>query len=228
MRAVIFANGVFNEDQMIRDSIHPDDTLIAADGGAQHCLTLGLSPSVVIGDLDSLSDEHRKSLQAGGTQFIIHPNLKDQTDLELALDYAVKLGAKEIVLIGFLGGRLDQTIANLLLLTRSEWSQVHFSLINQGETGRLIRSGETLTILGEPGDVVSLIPFSPFVDGITTNGLRWSLDQAKLEFGSTLGISNELRDQTARIQVGSGDLLIVHSRQSAPVLAPENNQRRLK
>jgi thiamine pyrophosphokinase len=216
MRAVIFANGNFNKHQIIKDSIHPDDILIAADGGAQHCLALGLSPSVVVGDLDSISNEDKRLLEADGTQFIIHSSMKDQTDLELAFDYAVNNGAKEILLIGFLGGRLDQTIANLLLLTRSEWNQVQFSLINQGEVGRLIRSGETLTIHGEPGDIVSLIPYSPTVDGITTSGLRWSLNKAKLELGTTLGISNELSNHSANVQVESGDLLIVHRRQSTP------------
>jgi thiamine pyrophosphokinase len=217
MRAVVFANGIFTESQLVLDHIHPDDFLIAADGGAQHCLALGLTPAVIVGDLDSLSEEYIKSLQADGVKFIVHPSTKDQTDLELALDYAVNLGVKHILLIGFMGGRLDQTIANLLLLTRAEWKHVSFTLINQEETGRLIRSGETLTIRGEPGDVVSLIPFSPTVDGITTSGLRWSLDKAKLDLGSTLGISNELSNHTADVQVASGDMLIVHKRQITPV-----------
>ncbi|MFU8773268.1 MAG: thiamine diphosphokinase [Anaerolineales bacterium] len=216
MRAVIFANGTLSENQTILDSIQPDDTLIAADGGTHQCLALGLTPDIIVGDLDSLSPGDKKSLEAEGIEFIVHPTMKDFTDLELAINYAVNLGAIDILLVGIMGGRLDQTIANLFLLTRSEWSQVHFSLITDSEIGRLIRSGENLTIHGKTGDTVSLIPFSPTVDGITTNGLRWSLEKADLELGTTLGISNELANHTANIQIHIGNLLVVHRRQSTP------------
>ncbi|MBE0409329.1 MAG: thiamine diphosphokinase [Anaerolineales bacterium] len=216
MRAVIFVNGTLAKNRMILDSIQPDDTIIAADGGTQQCIALGLTPDIIVGDLDSLSPGDKKSLEAKGKEFIVHPRMKDYTDLELAINHAVNLGAIDILLIGIMGGRIDQTIANIFLLTRSEWSQVHFSLVTDTEIGRLVRSGENLTIHGKTGDTVSLIPFSPTVEGITTNGLKWSLEEAELELGTTLGISNELSNHTANIQIHNGNLLVVHRRQSTP------------
>lgn len=99
MRAVIFANGVLNNLQDIHNIILPDDLIIAADGGMTHCRALGIKPSIVIGDLDSLDPDYLKSFQTSGTEIISYPINKDQTDLELALRKALDLGFDEILLL---------------------------------------------------------------------------------------------------------------------------------
>lgn len=213
MRAIIFANGTLIDNQAIHATIAPADLLIAANGGAHHCLAMGLTPAFVVGDFDSLSPDQKDLLQARGSHFVVHPRLKDQTDLELALDHAISLGAKEIYLVGLMGGRLDQTIANLLLITRSNWDNAQLTLINGFDVGYLMRSGDDLEIIGQVGDVVSLIPLSTVVDGIITNGLRWSLEKASLELGTTLGVSNEMSNKTANIRIDQGKLLVVHNKQ---------------
>ncbi len=210
MRAVIFANGELNQPSNPLAAIRENDYLIAADGGTHHCLALGLTPQVVIGDLDSTTDEQRVSLTEKGTQFRVHPRAKDQTDLELALMHAVDEKAEEILLLGILGGRLDQTLANLLLLTRPEWQSARLTAADGLDYATLLRKGDELHIQTQEKDTVSLIPLTPKVEGITTRGLRWSLKDAVLEFGSTLGISNEASGEAAKVKIRTGQLLVVH------------------
>ena len=84
MRAVIFANGDLNDPQSVLHHLRPEDLLIAADGGLHHCHTLGLTPQVLIGDFDSLTEGDLASLEAKGTRLLRYPPAKDYTDLELA------------------------------------------------------------------------------------------------------------------------------------------------
>ena len=126
-RAVIFANGLVPELESARRLIQPGDTLLAADGGTHHALALGLVPSVVIGDLDSLTVDDRQRTMEKGVHLLQYPADKNQTDLELALDYAIQQGFREILIIGALGGRLDQTLGNLSLLTDPRLSTIRCS-----------------------------------------------------------------------------------------------------
>ena len=116
MRAIIIANGQIHEGDFYRSLVVPTDLVICADGGASNALALGLQPQVVIGDLDSLDSNLQAQLEADGCQVLAHPARKDETDLELALHYAIEHGVDEILILGALGGRIDQTLANVLLL----------------------------------------------------------------------------------------------------------------
>ncbi len=121
MRAVIFVNGVVDDYARLAAWLRADDYLIGADGGTMHCLALGRRPDVVVGDLDSLSGGVVAELRAAGVEIEEHPVAKDKTDLDLAIDRAIRDGADAVLLVGALGGRLDQTLSNLLLLARREW-----------------------------------------------------------------------------------------------------------
>lgn len=213
MRAVIFANGNLTRPANPLAELRSEDLIIAADGGAYHCQALGLTPDVLIGDLDSITKEVRENLSRLGTQLILYPRDKDETDLELALRFAVDHNAEEILLLGILGGRLDQTLANLLLLSRPEWQPARLMVADGPDFALLIRPGSPLTLRAQTGDIVSLIPLTRTVTGVSTEGLRWSLQDATLEFGSTLGISNETTQEIARVEIKTGQLLAVHIEQ---------------
>jgi thiamine pyrophosphokinase len=211
LRAIIVANGEINNPSKIQGIFERSDIVIAADGGTKHCLTFGVKPSVVIGDLDSISDGHKKVLESSNTKFIVYPIDKDQTDLELALNYTKELGINDILFIGLFGGRLDQTIANLLLLTKKEWNKLQFTAINGFETAYLIQDHDSLLIDGELGDTVSLIPLTQEVIVHKTSNLRWPLENVRMMFGTTLGVSNELTNNACKISIGKGKLLVIHT-----------------
>jgi thiamine pyrophosphokinase len=208
MRAVIFVNGTILDYTQLARWLRPDDYLIAADGGARHCAALGILPAVLVGDLDSITPELLAEYEQAGVAIERHPPRKDETDLELAVRRAVADGATEILLLGALGGRLDQTLANLLLPARQEWT-VPILLADGRQLARVVRGGESVTIRGAEGDTVSVVPMSAEVTGITYTGLEYPLVDATLRLGSTQGVSNRMAGESATIRIASGILLVV-------------------
>ncbi|MCS7260675.1 MAG: thiamine diphosphokinase [Anaerolineae bacterium] len=207
---VILANGQLLDLQRARRAIQAADRLICADAGAAHAIRLEVTPDVVVGDLDSLDPAHYAILKAAGVRFEVHPQLKDKTDLELALQLAVTEGAQEIDLLGTQGGRLDQTLGNVLLLARPEWATVQMRILEGDQTAWVLRGGQECVIHATIGDTLSLLPLTPQVHHVTLSGVRWPLHNHTLHFGDTLTLSNVLTQSSARVEAGTGILLIVH------------------
>jgi thiamine pyrophosphokinase len=211
MRAIIFANGEFCAPEEPLD-LRDDDLIIAADGGSRHLQVLELKPGVLIGDLDSIDKELLGEWGTAGVKIIQYPEDKDQTDLELALIYAQDQKVTEVLVFGAVGGRLDMTLGNLVLLAHPEL-EVPITLVCGGEEIHLLHPGESLNIQGKPGDTVSLIPLQPGPSVVTTKGLAYALKGEALDFGYTRGISNKLVDHQAQVSLTSGLMALVHIRE---------------
>jgi len=206
VRVVIVANGVITEPASARAVAAAADRLLCADGGTRHVLGWGLWPAVVVGDMDSLDGDILRRLEAAGVRLARHPAHKDATDLELALDLALDEGATEIIILGALGGRLDQTLANILLLTEPRFQRVPLSI--QDGSDRLFVGRSPIVLEGKAGDLVSLIPLSPAVSDIRTAGLEYPLAGETLTRGSTRGVSNVMLGEAATVTFGDGLLLV--------------------
>jgi thiamine pyrophosphokinase len=215
LRAIIYANGSLDGD-VSRYSVQPrpGDLVIAADGGGRYCLELGLTPDLVVGDFDSLSLENLRFFESQGSQVYRYPTNKDYTDLELALQHAQQLGADEILVLAALGGRWDQTLANLLLPAALKFASLHIRLVDGAQEISTIHPGQCVEIHGQPGDTVSLIPLIGDAHGVVTHELEYPLKNETLLFGSTRGISNVMSQQTASVFLQEGLLLCVHIRAS--------------
>ncbi len=211
MRAVIFANGILNYLSDVRAIMRSDDLVIAADGGARHCLSLNITPSFVIGDLDSLCNDDLSVLQIAGAKIIRYPIKKDQTDLELALQLAIDMGANDIIVFGALGARWDMSIGNILLLTAPELIGATVRLIDGLQEVMLLRGGKELTFHGKKGDILSLVPLGQNACGVTLHGLEYPLKDDVLQFGATRGISNVLLAERATVCLKQGLLLCIHT-----------------
>jgi thiamine pyrophosphokinase len=175
-----------------------------------YCLSLGITPDVVIGDLDSLAADDIKGLQIASVEIIRYPAKKDQTDLELALKLAIDRGADEIVVFGAMGGRWDMSIANILLLAEQNLSGATIRIIDGRHEIMLLHAGKEITFYGEKGDILSLIPLGRDALGITTIGLEYPLKNDVLRLGSSRGISNVLTRNSATVFLKQGLLLCVH------------------
>jgi thiamine pyrophosphokinase len=215
LRALIFANGPLTDPQDIHTLLHPDDWLIAANGGARHCLELGLTPALVIGDFDSLQEAEVESFRKAGCKMVQYPRSKDQTDLELALRHALDNCASEILIFGGVGGRWDQTLANLLLPALPDMPETRIWLVDGPSRSTIIRSGGSLRFDGQPGDIVSLVPLGGSAQGVTTSGLEYPLKREPLAFGSTLGISNTMLGKSASVKLDVGVLAVFIIRSTA-------------
>lgn len=209
MRAIIVAG---SPEVSRPPSLQPEagDLVIGADLGAAHCLRWGWRPNLVIGDLDSLPTAAQATLTAQGSPFIVMPTRKDETDLELALDYVLQAGAAVIVIVGVLGGRIDHTLANLLLLTRADLAGRDVCLVDGNQTVRALRPGRQLIIAGQPGDTLSLIPVGGAASGVTARHVEWPLHEATLPLGAARGVSNILIGPAAELSIEQGFILVVH------------------
>lgn len=207
-RVVLFVNGEIKDYPAAARWLQPDDLLICADGGTRHCLALGRQPHLIVGDLDSLEPALVEQLAAQGVAIERHPAAKSKTDLELALDAANRRGAGEILLLGALGGRLDQMLANLMLLARRDWPAR--LLIAEGEElAQVLRDDEELTLWAPLGSTVSTLALSDMVTGITYTGLQYPLNDFTLRQGSTRGVSNVVVAAPATIRIKEGILLVI-------------------
>ncbi len=208
MRIIIFANGELPDLEKARALMRDDDFVIAADGGTRHALALGLTPNVVIGDLDSISKEERRKIDAAGVEVIKFPADKNETDLELAIDHAMSLHPDQILILAALGGRMDQTLANIALLSNLQLAACNIKLTDGVEEIFFCR--DQAKVEGRSGDIVSLLPWQGAVEGVFTENLKWHLHYETLYPEKTRGISNEMTADTASVSIKSGLLLIAH------------------
>ena len=211
-RIVIFANGELPDPHKICELLRPDDFIMCADGGTRHALALNLTPSLVIGDMDSIQKEQWQRLEKAGVEIEIFPRDKNETDLELAINRAIELAPRKIMIVAALGGRLDQTFGNIALLTDPRLSTLEVWLDDGVEEIFFCRN--QVQIQGGSGDIVSLIPWGNPVHGVQTQGLKWPLHQETLYPEKTRGISNEMLGEKASLNISSGILLVIHRRQT--------------
>lgn len=212
-RAFLFVNGAMKNSDAVRRIISPDDLLVAVDGGLRHLEMLGLQAHWVIGDLDSLTGSQIDRLGEEGIKITRFPIEKDETDLELALGLVLEQGYKKIVIVAAFGGRTDQMLGNLFLLTRADLSGCDVRLDDGLEEAFLVR--REVEIHGCAGDLVSLLPLGQPAEGVTTRGLQYPLHSETLRPDRTRGISNVLVEDSAGIIVETGQLLCIHVRQEA-------------
>lgn len=210
MRAVVFVNGKVEDCSALAAWLQPGDRLIGADGGTLHLLALGLTPHAVVGDLDSLPTATVEKLAAQGVAIERHPRAKDKTDLELAIDRAVADGADRVLLLGAMGGRLDQSVANLMLLAQPRWPAV-IQLAEGNEIAQVLHGGQNLVLEDAIGSTLSVLPLSPEVTGVSYVGMEYPLENATLTLGSTRGVSNTVTASPAVVSIAAGTLLIIHT-----------------
>ncbi len=207
--AVIFAHGAFQTPRLGRAWFPDGAVLIAADGGAEHCLALGWTPDILVGDFDSLPATTVDRLAADGVDVIRYPVEKDATDLELAIQLAISRGIGDLIILGAVGDRWDQSLASFLLLERYAPTTGSIRLIDGPQEAFLLKPGQAQVIQGQPGDVVSLIPLVGDAAGITTHNLGYALRDERLLFGSTRGVSNVLLSAAATVELQTGVMVCV-------------------
>lgn len=182
------------------------DTIICADGGYEKLMEIGLSPDLIIGDMDSIScpiPEH--------IPFYPLPVEKDDTDTLAALKKAIELGYRDIVLIGGLGGRLDHTVANLHCLSYSLFAGVRMEIRDDQNRVFMFAPSE-ICIPGDRDSYLSLFSYTEACRGVTTKGLYYPLANATLTHSYPLGVSNLFTEEEAIISFTSGKLLVILSR----------------
>jgi thiamine pyrophosphokinase len=202
MHILIF---LWQPDHSVVRELRAVDLVIAADSGLRTALRWGHTPSLVVGDLDSVNDVELQSV--GNVQRF--PPEKDATDFELAVDAALSAHATSITVVGSMYGRADHAISVMLGLASGYLKDISVDAFVDESYVQVVRSAARFSKIN--GTTVSLVPAHGEVSGVTTDGLRYPLVDATLFAGSTRPISNELTGEVAAVSIASGALLAIQS-----------------
>ena len=187
-------------------------SVICADRGYDHARLLGLSPDLVVGDMDSVSPAGRSAVRDLGPRLEVHPSRKDSTDTEIAVDHALSMGASQILMLGALGGRVDHELANLMLLVRIAMAGRQAEALDDiCRVLAVVADSESATarIAAAPGDLLSIIPVSSECRGVSLSGLEYPLTNATLPIGLARGVSNVFTAAEATVSLEKGAMLVI-------------------
>ncbi len=206
-QVVIALNGQLqgNVDDYIPIIKKEYSTFIAADGGVLLLEELKITPDVLLGDFDSISEDKIRFYQKNGVKTIKYPTEKNETDGELALEYCLENNLDNIVIIGALGGRLDHQLANIFLMEYAHYHDLKAVIRDPGlEMGLIIHKKTFNNCVGE---YLSLIPLSKEVSGVSIKGCKYSLNNEQLYRYKTRGISNLMTKEKVDVSVEEGILI---------------------
>jgi thiamine pyrophosphokinase len=211
LRAAIFLNGAPDPPDLLRRIAGRADLVVAADGGARYALDAGVVPDLVVGDMDSLGEALTREVQERGALLERYPVRKDKMDGHLAVLAVRDRGATEVDLLCAAGGRFSALFAVPHILLASERIGLRATMVADWGEAFVLEAGSR-TVAGDPGDSVSVFPFTGPATGVTLEGFGYPLADARLEIGDTLGFHNELIGGTGRISVEGGALLVIHEK----------------
>ena len=194
MKALIVTGGDIKLDLLKKyGEEYKKETIIAVDKGLEKLSKLNIVPTHIVGDFDSISKEILEPYQAN-KQIIFHkynPE-KDNTDTDIAIRLAIQLKSEAITILGALGKRMDHSLANIHILKYALDSKIPCQIID--------------------GKYISLIPLTSKVEGITLNGFKYPLTNDSMPIGLSLGVSNEIVEEVATIELKKGIIIVIESK----------------
>lgn len=187
--------------------------IIAVDKGLEALYQLNIIPNHVVGDFDSVSKEVLQSYQENKkVNFHSYHPEKDNTDTDIAMQLAIQLNSSAITIIGALGKRMDHAIANIHILKYALEAKIPCQIVDAHNKIYLIDNHYTLYQEEIFGRYISFIPLTTTVEGITLNGFKYPLKDSSLSVGLSLGISNEIIEKVATVEVKKGILVAIESK----------------
>lgn len=201
---VILAGGRMDTTPTVSEA----DLVIAADSGYDHAMERSISVDILIGDLDSISPTGLQHARDNGVTIEEHPREKDDTDLELAIRAAIVREATTISIYGGEGGRLGHLLGVALSTTHPGLASTDIAWHTATGIVRTVTRDHDVAFQTSIGQLVTLLPVGD-AHGVTTTGLRWSLDNATLERGTSRGVSNESVSNRVTINVSDGAVLVI-------------------
>lgn len=189
------------------------DRILAADSGMNALYAAAVTPDIIIGDFDSADKKILAFFhQNKEIDFCTLNPEKDDTDTEFAIRESIRRGADSITIIGGTGTRLDHVLGNISLLGIGLEEGVRMELLDAHNRICMIDHSVTLKKKEQYGNYLSLIPYNGNVTGVTLKGLKYPLHDYTMGGFNSLGISNEIVDDEASIELTSGQLLVIESR----------------
>ena len=207
-KALIIANGEECRIEILNDILSWNPFVLALDGAANRLHTLGVNLDGVLGDFDSLTNRRLLESEQHPIEFFERPD-QNKTDLEKGIELLIEKGYSEVWILWATGKRLDHTLANAFCIAKYA-KQINCNLIDNHSSLYTIHS--EFSKWYEQGQILSLIPVGT-CSGVTTNNLKYTLEDESLFLPDRLGTSNEVStDGTVKISLKEGLLLLIESK----------------
>ncbi|WP_077367365.1 thiamine diphosphokinase [Anaerosalibacter sp. Marseille-P3206] len=210
MKGLIVSNGEISDLNILKSVIKDVDFIVCADGGTNHIAAINVMPDLVVGDLDSISSNTLEKIESNNINIERYNPKKDATDTELATEYLIEKGFKEIIFMGVTGSRIDHTLGNILILDKLLKRGIKGVIID--ENNRVYITDSELCVSREEGTFVSIIPITSNGAKVTLTGFEYETDRVEFGFSSTLGISNRVVEENGYIKVENGTCLVIISK----------------
>jgi len=207
VRGIIFAGGEAPEIEFIKSFVKDKDYIICLDKGLEYADAAEVEPSVILGDFDSVSGEILEKYKAKGVLINKFPAQKDFTDMELGISEAIRAGVGEIVLLAAFGGRVDHMLGNIDNMVQALKNGISIAIYDEKQHLYLLDCGRSFNY--KKGTIISLLPFSGEVKGVTTQNLSYPLKNETLTKGCSRGVSNIFLEDMAKIDFISGILQVI-------------------
>lgn len=214
METLIIAGGEIDK-KLLKNIVKKMDwqNIIAVDKGLEKLDELNIVPNHVVGDFDSVSKEMLQQYQKNPkVTFHTYNPEKDNTDTDIAIQLAIQLKSLNITIIGALGKRLDHSLANIHILKQALEAKIPCQIIDKHNKIYLIENIHILYKNKTYGKYISLLPLTSKVEEITLKGFKYPLNKYCLQVGVSLGISNEIVEDIATIELKNGILIVIESR----------------
>jgi thiamine pyrophosphokinase len=197
----------------LTDYIEENCIWVGVDRGVFFLLERKIKPSIAFGDFDSVSSNEMEEIERQVDHLKKFKPEKDETDLELALNWSLEQNPTEIRLFGASGGRLDHFFANVQLLIKPVLSNnlTNIYLIDQKNIVFVKSAGQYTMLKDLNKKYISFVPVTLNVPHLTLKGFKYPLNNCHIPLGSTLCISNELLGDDGTFSFSEGILIVVRS-----------------
>lgn len=210
MKVIIFSNGAYLDPSFYQNELkkEKDTFIIGVDGGANMLRKLKVLPNLVLGDMDSITNDNLLYYRENPSVKVeSYPIIKDETDTELAIMRAIEMDAEEVILYGGLGNRFDHSLANVYLLSRLMKEGIKARMID--EVNEIILLDQSANFNFKTGTTISLLPLGGKVEEIETKGFLYPILNKTMETETPYGISNVVNLKDQFIKFKKGMLLLI-------------------
>ena len=214
METLIIAGGEINQEQLMKYcKAHNGQNIIAVDRGLEALYQFNMVPNHVVGDFDSVSKSIWQFYQKNA-EIVFHKYnpKKDYTDTDIALKLAIELNSSSITIMGALGKRMDHALANIHIPKEALEVGIPCQILDSYNKIYLVKDHRQLAKDKTYGKYISFLPLTTTVEGITLKGFQYPLNNASLSIGLSLGISNEIVEEMATIELKKGILIVIESK----------------
>lgn len=185
------------------------DMVIGADRGALWLIKHGVEPDIAIGDFDSVTAKEKRQVHDHAGRYIEYSSDKDETDLELAIEEAVRQKPTAVIIYGALGKRFDHALAAIHMLTKLESHNIYGEIVDNFNKVNIVRRLSTVT--NDPAyPYISLLSLDSTAS-VTLEGFLYDVSKRTFLRGTSLGISNRIVAKNGTIRVHAGKILVIRS-----------------